>query len=131
MLETTNEQFEEYVSDAIDAIPGIYSKGLKNVAFIVEDEPSPEQRKQLGLHCNQSLFGLYQGVPLPARGGREPLLPDKITIFKNPILNAVSSLKELNDQVGRTVWHEVAHFYGLDHKRIHELEKMQKRSENQ
>ena len=85
MIEITDEQFETIVSDAIDAIPEPYAERLNNIAFIVEDEPTLVQRQQLGLHCNQSLFGLYQGVPLPARGGRQPILPDKITIFKKPI----------------------------------------------
>jgi predicted Zn-dependent protease with MMP-like domain len=130
VIQTSDEEFEKIVSDAIDAVPELYQKHLNNVAFIIEDQPSSEQRKQLGLHCDQLLFGLYEGVPLTARGGATRLLPDKITIFKIPIETIASSISELKDQVGRTVWHEVAHYYGLDHKRIHSLERKKPNKNN-
>jgi predicted Zn-dependent protease with MMP-like domain len=95
---------------------------LQNVAFIVEDFPSPEQRQKLNLYPNETLFGLYEGTPLPARNGTLKLLPDKITIFKMPLMAASRSLEELRRNIGHTVWHEVAHYYGLDHKRIHQLD---------
>lgn len=122
MVQIDDEQFAEMVSSSIDEIPELYLAHLDNVAFLVEDDPSPEQRRQLGLHCNQTLFGLYEGIPLPARGGGTRILPDKITIFKNPILAASTTLDQAKDQIARTIWHEVAHYYGLDHTRIHELE---------
>jgi predicted Zn-dependent protease with MMP-like domain len=68
------------------------------------------------------LFGLYEGVPLPQRFGTTKLLPDKITLFKLPLLRYSRDLEELRDRVAKTVWHEVAHYFGLDHRRIHELE---------
>ena len=111
------------VSAGIDAIPPLYQKHLKNVAFIVEDNPTPEQVQKLGLRVNELLFGLYEGVPLPQRQGTTKLLPDKITLFKNPLEYVSSSLEDLEDRVGRTIWHEVAHYYGLNHDRIHELER--------
>jgi predicted Zn-dependent protease with MMP-like domain len=78
---------------------------------------------QLKLYPNETLFGLYEGVPLPARGGMTKLLPDKITIFKNPALIYSRNAEELKEHIRHTIWHEVAHYYGLDHKRIHELER--------
>lgn len=122
MIEVSNDDFRGIVSDAIDAIPPLYQKRLENVAFIVEDEPSDEQRIKLSLFPNELLFGLYEGVPLPQRQGGTKLLPDKITIFKNPALRISSSVDELKKHVHHTVWHEVAHYFGLDHRRIHELE---------
>lgn len=122
MIEVSDEEFHKIVGDGIDAIPKLYQKNLKDVAFIVEDEPSPQQRLQLGLHCNDLLFGLYEGVPLPARMGGTKLLPDKITLFKKPLLAVSKDIKELREQVRYTVWHEVAHYYGLDHDRIHQLD---------
>ncbi|PJE65613.1 hypothetical protein COU91_00680 [Candidatus Saccharibacteria bacterium CG10_big_fil_rev_8_21_14_0_10_47_8] len=122
MLKVSDQQFEQMVSDGIDAIPPLYQEHLQNVAFIVEDFPSPKQRYELGLACDQTLFGLYEGVPLPSRSGATKLLPDKITIFKNPILAASSSISEAKEQVRHTIWHEVAHYYGLDHNRIHHLD---------
>ena len=127
MVELSNKEFEQIVGDAIDAIPERYQKRLQNVAFIVEDEPSAAQRTQLKLHCDQTLLGLYEGVPLPQRGGATKLLPDKITIFKKPLMHVSSDLADLKKRVGNTVWHEVAHYYGLDHLRIHQLENRPKK----
>lgn len=123
MTNISNTEFNELVSSAIKSIPKDYNQGLKNIAFFVEDEPSPEQRQKLGLRPCQSLFGLYEGVPLTERrGGYAITLPDKITIFKIPHEQFASSFTELKKQVLNTVWHEVAHYYGLDHRRIKELE---------
>jgi len=122
MVEINDEQFQKIVGDGIDAIPELYQKHLNNVAFIVEDTPTPAQQRQLGLHCNDLLFGLYEGVPLPQRSGTTKLLPDKITIFKKPLEFISKDLKDLQARVRHTIWHEVAHYYGLGHKRIHELD---------
>jgi len=123
MLEISDKRFNDIVAEAIDAIPALYQRYLKNVAFIVEGEPTPEQMRQLNLYRGELLFGLYEGVPLPQRGGGTKLLPDKITLFKNPALAVSRSEAELKKHVHHTVWHEVAHYYGLDHDRIHQLER--------
>lgn len=129
MLELSEQEFEEYLANAIDAIPKPYSDHLQNVAFILEDYPTQEQRVKLNLYPNETLFGLYEGVPLPNRGGSLKLLPDKITIFKYPLLAASRDKDHLKENIGHTVWHEVAHHYGLDHQKIHELDN--KRYNNQ
>lgn len=116
--------FESLVTKAIEDIPTLYQENLKNIAFFVEDEPSQEQREKLNLRSCDSLFGLYEGVPLPGRrGGYALTLPDKITIFRKTHEQFASSLEDLKRQTYNTVWHEVAHYYGLDHKRIHQLER--------
>ena len=79
-MEVSDSDFEKYLGEAIDAIPKPYSDHIENVAFIMEDFPTPEQRVRLNLYPNETLFGLYEGVPLPARNGTLKLLPDKITI---------------------------------------------------
>ena len=106
----------------LDAVPPLYKTKLQNVAIIVEDLPSQEQRVKLNLYPNETLFGLYEGVPLPRRNGTLKLLPDKITIFKRPMEIAFNTLDEVKEQVRHTIWHEVAHYYGLDHQRIHQLD---------
>ena len=121
-MDLSAKDFEKYLAEAIDAIPPVYRNHLENVAFIVEDDPTPDQRLRLNLYPNETLFGLYEGVPLPQRGGGLKVLPDKITIFKNPLLAVSHDEKTLRRNISHTVWHEVAHYYGLDHKRIHELE---------
>lgn len=124
MMEISDKDFEELVSKALDALPKIYLENLNNVAIVTADEPSAEQHQELKLRCNETLFGLYQGIPLTKRGNNySGVLPDKITIFKLPILAASHTLEEVAEQVRHTVWHEVAHFYGLDHDQIHKLEK--------
>lgn len=124
MLQINNDDFDKIVSRALDELPEQYVDNMKNVAIVIDDEPSAEQRRKLKLRCNETLFGLYEGIPLTERGaGYNLVLPDKITIFKNPILSVSSSIDEFKKQVKHTLWHEIAHHYGLNHTHIHEIEK--------
>ena len=127
MFKISQKEFEELIEDGINAIPKPFNEKIDNIAFLAEDEPSAQQRKELGLHCDQTLFGLYEGVPLPQRMGVLKIVPDKITIFKNPIEAFSNSLEDVRQQVKHTVWHEVAHYFGLDHDRIHEIERKNKK----
>lgn len=123
MLEISDEQFSALIAEVMDELPAEHMQAVKNVAIVYADEPTPDQRLQLELRDDQSLFGLYEGVPLPRRGGMTHFGPDKITIFKQPMLQYVSSYAELRAQVKHTVWHELAHYFGLDHDQIHKLER--------
>lgn len=123
MLELSYEEFERIVGEAIDAIPEKYANKMNNVGFVVEDEPTPEQRQKMHLVNGQTLYGLYEGIPMTQRGANYTMvLPDKITIFKWPIMMTSHTLEELREQVNRTVWHEVAHHFGLGHDQIHRLQ---------
>ena len=123
MIEISDEQFEQLINESMEELPPDYISNMKNVAIVIADEPTSEQRVKLKLHCNQTLFGLYEGLPLTKRGmNYSGVLPDKITIFKYPILANTRTPAELKEQVKRTLWHEIAHHYGLDHDRIHKLE---------
>lgn len=123
MLEISDEQFAELISQSMDELPEKYISGLNNVAVTYEDDPTPDQRAKLKLNCHQTLFGLYEGIPLTKRGaGYNLVLPDKITIFKNPMLHGINHISQLKAQVKHTLWHEIAHYFGLDHERIHEIE---------
>lgn len=123
MFYVENNQFEDIIANCMDNIPERYGKQLKNVVFVAEDAPSAEQRQKLKLRHNQSLFGLYEGIPITKRASNYNLvLPDKITIFREPTMTASNSLEELTEHVQQTVWHEVAHYFGLDHDQIHSLE---------
>lgn len=127
MYVVEKEVFEGLVTKAIESLPKERLDAIKNIVFLVDDEPNDEQRQSLGLRPCQSLFGLYQGVPLTERrGGYALTLPDRITIFQNPHMQFASSFEELVAQVKNTVWHEVAHYFGLDHDRIEELERTAK-----
>lgn len=123
-FDISDEKFEELIGQALDELPQEYvTRLLKDVAVTWAELPTLEQRQKLQLRQNQSLFGLYEGLPLTSRySGMTKLTPDKITIFKQPIVSYTHDMDSLKGQVKRTVWHEMAHFFGLDHPRIHELE---------
>lgn len=122
-MDLTDEQFDRLITRAMDELPQKYITGLENVAIVQADEPTPEQVVKMKLDHNHLLLGLYEGIPLTQRGnGYTFVLPDKITLFKKHILAAVRSETELFEQIKRTLWHEIAHYYGLDHKRIDELQ---------
>jgi predicted Zn-dependent protease with MMP-like domain len=127
-MELSDEQFEDFLDEAIKAVPQPYNKRLENVAFLIEDYPSAEQRQKLNLYPNETLFGLYEGVPLTKRGGALKLLPDKITVFKQPLLAVSRTPAQLRRNIGHTIWHEVAHYFGLDHDRIHQLDAKRQQS---
>ena len=118
----SQKEFEEIVANAIDHIPSPYQEKLGEINFIVEDEPTPEQRAKLGLRSCDALFGLYEGVPLTNRNGMVyAKVPDVITVFMHPMVELFPSAALLKKQIYETVWHEVAHFYGLNHDRIHKI----------
>ena len=123
MLELTDERFDQLISQAMDELPQKYILGLNSVAITYADEPSDEQKEKMKLDAHHLLLGLYEGIPLTQRGnGYSFVLPDKITLFKNSILAVVNSEEELAEQIKRTLWHEIAHYYGLNHNRIDELQ---------
>jgi predicted Zn-dependent protease with MMP-like domain len=86
---------------------------MGNVSVIVADRPTPSQKTEHGLGPRETLFGLYEGVPLTERGAYVPPLPDVITLFQGPIEDSVDSLEGLEQQVRTTVAHEVAHYFGF------------------
>ncbi len=120
----TDEEFDQLISNAMNELPQQYIKGLKNVLITYDDQPSAEQRRRQHLQAWQTLFGLYEGVPLTHRGNNYNLvLPDRITLFKVPLTNASNDLAGLKEHIKRTLWHEIAHYYGLGHDRIDALER--------
>lgn len=126
-MNISDEEFDRLITKAMDELPQDYITGLDNVAILYADEPDEYQRENSHLHESSILLGLYEGIPLTKRGTNYTfVLPDKITLFKNPILSVVSNEEELFEQIKRTLWHEIAHFYGLDHANIHALENQDK-----
>ena len=129
MIDISDEAFDALITKAMDELPQDYITGLDNVAILYADEPDEYQRENAHLHDHDILLGLYEGIPLTKRGTNYTfVLPDKITLFKYPILSVVNNEDELFQQIKRTLWHEIARFYGLDHANIHALEN-QKRAE--
>jgi predicted Zn-dependent protease with MMP-like domain len=107
-------EFQELVSEALTGLPDEFARAIKNVAVVVEEEPSAEELESLGLDPEQDdLFGLYQGVPLPERGPDAPVLPDRIAIYRLPILWECDTREQVVAEVRTTVIHELGHYFGL------------------
>lgn len=123
MVELSDEQFQEMIDAALGELPKTHVASLKNVAILFNDEPTPEQREKLKLLPYQSLYGLYEGIPLAFRQGQRTTLPDRITLFKLPIVQGAHDMAGVKEQIKHTLWHEIAHYYGLNHDKIRELEK--------
>jgi predicted Zn-dependent protease with MMP-like domain len=106
--------FRELVSEAITDLPDQFARAIVNMAIVVEEEPTEEDLESVGLDPEQDdLFGLYQGVPLPERGPDAPVLPDRIAIYRLPILWACETRAEAVAEVRTTVIHELGHYFGL------------------
>jgi len=117
------QDIRKEVARVIDRLPRRYREQLRNVEFVVEKRPSAELLRAEGLdpRCD-TLYGIYQGVPLPERSALDPpLLPDKITIFAEPLLEDFPDPEELREEIRLTVLHEIAHYFGMDEEEIEDL----------
>ncbi len=118
MITVSDERFQELINQALAELPGEHVKTIKNLAILYADKPSPEQRIQLELRNDQTLLGLYEGLPLPARQGTTRIFPDKITLFKVPLCVMATTEAALKQEIRHTLWHEIGHYYGLNHDQI-------------
>lgn len=126
-MEVTDQEFDRLVTRAMDELPQEYITQLDNLSIVYADEPTEEQIRSMKIDNNHLLLGLYEGIPQTQRGmGYHMVLPDRITLFKKSILAVVNDEKELLEQIKRTLWHEIAHHYGLNHSRIDMLENKKK-----
>ncbi len=117
------DEFEKIVEEGMRAIPEKFLRQLDNVAIVIEDEPTPAQKKKLNVHPGWTLFGLYEGVPQVKRGASyNAVLPDKITIFQNSIEESARDEKDIKEIVKNTVWHEIAHHFGMDESSVRRAE---------
>jgi predicted Zn-dependent protease with MMP-like domain len=117
------EEFEKLVEEGIKAIPQKFLEKLDNVGIVIEDEPSLEQARKFKTGKGSVLFGLYEGIPRDKRMNYSQVLPDKITIFKRSIEGFARSEEEIKKIVSDTVWHEVAHHFGMDEDMVREAER--------
>ena len=118
-----HRDIREEVARLIDRLPRQFREQLRNVEFVVEDRPSEELLLAEDMDpAEDTLYGLYQGIPLPERSSLDPpLLPDKITIFAEPLLLDFPDPEELREEIRLTVLHEIAHYFGMDEEEIEDL----------
>jgi len=115
-------RFLSLVRQALDALPSPYRDWLANVDVVVEQRPRRHHLREGGLGPGETLFGLYEGVPLTERGSDYGLvLPDKITIFQEPLEREFANDVELMEEVRRTVLHELAHHFGMGDEELERL----------
>ena len=113
MVEMSRDRFEVLVSDALDTVPSELTDLIDNCVVLVEDEPPAG---------DPELLGLYEGTPLTERdSGYTMVMPDRITIYRNPTLALCDTEDEVVEEVAITVVHEIAHHFGIDDERLHEL----------
>lgn len=113
--------FHDLVEEALAYVPQPFSRALDEVAIVVEDRPSAEQRRSVGLRPGDDLYGLFEGVPRTEWAADWAAVPNKITLFRIALEEDFPDEEELKDQVRVTVLHELAHYLGIDDRRLHEL----------
>lgn len=119
----TRKRFEKLVERALRTIPRRFRDAMANVAVVVEDEPSVDLLDDMEIEPGETLFGLYQGTPLPERGWTyDNTLPDRVTIFQRPIEDECDDDEEIVKTIGETVIHEFGHYFGLSEEEIEAIE---------
>jgi predicted Zn-dependent protease with MMP-like domain len=128
----SREEFERLVAEAVDLIPRRFRREMKNLALVVEDAPSADLLEEMEIDPPDSLYGLYQGTPLPERTwGFGNNLPDRITIFQRPIEEDCDDEDEMRKVIGETLIHEVGHYFGMSEDQIEEIEERYWRGDKQ
>jgi predicted Zn-dependent protease with MMP-like domain len=121
--ELRRQRFFDLVMKAVEELPPDFKDRLENVDVIVTDWPSPIQLAKSNIRNRFGLLGLYEGVPHTRRGrGYGMVLPDKITIFRRPIESRCHSWRDVEDEIGRVVRHEIAHHFGTDEATLRDIE---------
>jgi predicted Zn-dependent protease with MMP-like domain len=119
----TRRAFEKLVEEALLTIPKRFRREIRNVAVIVEDEPTPDVLAEVGIEPPDTLFGLYQGTPLTERSwSQQSLTPDRIVIYQRPIEEDCEDEDDIVVAIGETVIHEFGHYFGLSEEEIEAIE---------
>jgi predicted Zn-dependent protease with MMP-like domain len=127
----TRERFARLVEEALQEIPRRFRDAMANVAVVIEEEPPEHVLDEMEVGPDDTLFGLYQGTPLPERGwSYGNTLPDRISIYQFPIEDACEDDDEIRDCVAETVIHEFGHYFGMSEEQIEEIEEKYWRGES-
>ena len=117
MINMTNREFVRLVRQAYREMPPHVIQALDNIDVVVEEWPGPEDV----ISEEGTLFGLYLGVPMTEREGGDPMLPDRIAIYRQPILRSCSTKTEAEHEIKVTLWHEIGHYLGMSEDDLHRL----------
>jgi predicted Zn-dependent protease with MMP-like domain len=121
-MKLTDAEFDAIVKHAVGRVPEEIRQHLDNMVISVRKRPSRAMLRELGVPAGETLFGIFEGVPLIERSVTEPpLYPDAILIFQEPLEDACETVEELEGEIEITVVHEVAHFVGMSEERLAEL----------
>lgn len=116
------EEFEKVVAEELERLPETFRRGLENVAIVVEEMADDDTLRRAGVSEGAALLGFYHGVPLPRRArGYNMVLPDRISIYRLPIIWRYRDDQEIRRAVARVLRHEVAHYYGIEDDRLREI----------
>ena len=127
----TRERFTQLVEEALQEIPRRFRKEMRNVAVVVEDEPSPELLEEMEVEPGETLFGLYQGTPLTQRDWTfGNTLPDRISIYQKPTEEACDTEEDIRNCIAETIIHEFGHYFGMSEEEIEEIEEKYWRGES-
>jgi len=117
-MRVSHEEFEALVEEALEQLPAEFRAALDNVAVMVQEEPSAEDLEEVGIDPDDpeadELLGLYQGVPLPERDSFYSALPDRVLVFRGPILRSCETRRQVLREIRETVQHELGHYFGLE-----------------
>jgi len=116
-MHLSRREFNRVVRRAYRQLPPAMKETMRNLAVVVVEWPGPEELEWLD--GQGTLFGLYTGVPLPEREGAEPALPDRITIYRQPILRSCSTRAQVEREIRITLWHEIGHYLGMSEEDLH------------
>jgi predicted Zn-dependent protease with MMP-like domain len=120
----TRPEFETTVARALKTIPKRFRDAMANLVIVVEDEPSEELLEEMDVEPDDTLFGLYQGTPLPERSwGHGNTLPDSVLIFQGPHEREAEDDEDLVALIGETLIHEIGHYFGLSEEDIEDIER--------
>ena len=126
------DKFQHLVIEAISSLPERFRDAMVNMAIVVEDEPTADQLRQVEVEPPDTIYGLYEGIPLPERQwAHGNVLPDKISIFRLPILEDSADEDDIVVGIGETLIHEVGHYFGLSEEEIMDIEERYWRGDGQ
>jgi predicted Zn-dependent protease with MMP-like domain len=128
---SAEDKFARLVEEALRGIPRRFRDSIQNVAIVIEDHPPARLLREMAADADETLFGLYEGTPLPERGaGYGNILPDRITIYQTPIEEACENDEEIRKCVAETLIHELGHYFGMSEEEIEEIEERYWRGES-